>query len=129
MVPKIRVLIADDSERVRQGLRTILELTDDMEVVGEAANGLEAIQQVDQLRPNLILMDLEMPRLDGVEAAQRIKERFQPTGIIMLTIHSSDSNREKAMGAGVDAFLEKGGSTETLIKTIREIYDNLAVEK
>ena len=118
---KIRILIADDSERVKQGLHTILELADDMEVVGDAANGLEAIQQVEKLRPDLVLMDLGMPKLDGLEATQRIKERFQSTGILMLTIHSSDSNREKALQAGVDAFIEKGTPTETLIRIIREI--------
>ena len=100
--PAIRILIADDSDKVRQGLRSILEFTEDMEVVGDAVNGLKAIQQVEQLRPDLVLMDLEMPKLDGLEATQRIKERFQPTIIVMLTIHTSDSNREKAMQAGVD---------------------------
>jgi len=122
VTPKIRILIADDSERVRQGLQTILELAEDMEVVGEAANGLEAIHQVEQLRPDLVLMDMEMPNLDGLEATQRIKERFQSTIIVMLTIHTSLSNREKALQAGVDAFIEKGTSTETLVKTIRKIY-------
>jgi DNA-binding NarL/FixJ family response regulator len=122
-------LITDDSERVRQGLYSILELTDDMEVVGEAANGLEAIQQVERLRPDLVLMDLEMPIFDGLEATQRIKERFQSTGIVMFTIHSSDRNRERAIQAGVDAFIEKGGSTKTLIQMIRDVFNKLAAKK
>ena len=129
IVSKIRILIADNSDRVRQGLHSILELAEDMDVVGDAANGLEAIQQVEKLSPDLVLMDLEMPKLDGLEATQRIKKRFQSTIIVMLTIHSDDCSRVKALQAGVDAFIEKGVETETLIKMIRDIYDRLAAKE
>ena len=120
--PKITVLIVDDLDHVRQGLRTILELTDDLEVVGEAGNGFEAIQLAEQLKPDMVLMDLEMPKLDGFEATQHIKDRQLANGVVILTIHGDDSSRERAAGMGVDAFIEKGVATETLVETIRQVW-------
>lgn len=119
---KIRILIVDDLEHVRQGLRTILELTDDLEVVGEASDGLEAIRQAEQLEPDVVLMDLEMPQLDGLEATQRIKAHHPEIGVVMITIHDSASNRERAARVGVDAFVEKGIAFEVLLKTIRQVW-------
>jgi len=117
----IKVLIVDDLARVRDGLRTILELAQGMEVVGEAANGLQAVRLAEQLHPDVVLMDLEMPVLDGFEATWQIK-RHQPAGaVVVLTIHSSDDARERAARAGADAFVEKGTAVESLIETIRQV--------
>jgi DNA-binding NarL/FixJ family response regulator len=124
-VTEIRLLIVDDLEHVRQGLRTILELAEGLKVVGEACNGLEAIQQVDQLQPDVVLMDLAMPQIDGLEATQRIKATHPETGVVMITIHDTEETRELAMRAGVDTFLAKGNDTETLIQTIHEVREKL----
>jgi DNA-binding NarL/FixJ family response regulator len=118
---KIRILIVDDMAQVRQGLHTILQLSDNFEVVGEACNGLEAIRAAEQLKPEVILMDLEMPVLGGLEATRRIKEQQPEIRVVMLTIHGSDEVREQAMKAGSDAFVEKEAPTETLIEAIREV--------
>ena len=118
---EIKLLIVDDLEHVRQGLRTILELAGGLEVVGEACDGLEAIRKVDQLQPDVVLMDLAMPQIDGLEATQRIKAKHPKTGVVMITIHDNEETREQATRAGVDAFLAKGTDTEILVQAIREI--------
>jgi DNA-binding NarL/FixJ family response regulator len=120
-LPKIRILIVDDMARVRQGLRTILHLSEDFEVVGEASNGLEAIRSAEILRPDVVLMDLEMPVLGGLEATQRIKEQHPQMGMVILTIHGSEEVREQAARAGSDAFIEKEASTEYLMAAIHEV--------
>jgi DNA-binding NarL/FixJ family response regulator len=126
-VTEIKLLIVDDLEHVRQGLRTILELAGGLVVIGEACNGLEAIQQVNQLYPDVVLMDLVMPQIDGLEATERIKVQHPGTGVVMITIHDSDETREQATEAGVDAFLAKGTDTEILIQTIQEVEEKLRV--
>jgi DNA-binding NarL/FixJ family response regulator len=118
---KIRILIVDDMTQVRQGLRTILQLSEYFEVVGEACNGLEAIRAAESLKPEVVLMDLEMPELGGLEATRRIKEQQPEIGIVILTIHGSDEVQEQAMRAGSDAFVEKEAPTEHLIAAIREV--------
>jgi DNA-binding NarL/FixJ family response regulator len=118
---EIKVLIVDDLEHVRQGLRTILELEGGVVVVGEACDGLEAVQQVDQLHPDVVLMDLAMPEMDGLEATERIKAQHPATGVVIVSIHDDDETRDQATIAGVDAFLAKGNDTETLIQTIHEV--------
>jgi DNA-binding NarL/FixJ family response regulator len=120
-VTETSVLIVDDLEHVRQGLRTILELSGDLMVVGEAGDGLEAIRQANLLRPDVVLMDLAMPGMDGLEATRRIKAGHPGTGVVMITIHDGEETREQAIKAGVDAFLAKGGDTKTLIQTIFEV--------
>jgi DNA-binding NarL/FixJ family response regulator len=120
-VTEITLLIVDDLEHVRQGLRTILELAGDLTVVGEAGNGLEAIQQVKRCHPDVVLMDLGMPQMDGLEATERIKAQHPETGVLMISIHDSEETRERAARAGADAFLAKGTSTEALVQTIQEV--------
>jgi DNA-binding NarL/FixJ family response regulator len=112
-------LIVDDLERVREGLRTMLELVDDLKCVGQAGNGREALQLVEQLAPDIVLMDLEMPEMDGLEATRRIKETHPQIGVVMLTIHEDAGRRERAAQAGVNAFVAKGAAFETLLDAIR----------
>ena len=118
---KIKLMIVDDMESVRQSLSTILELTNDLEVIGEARDGLEAIQKLEVLKPDVVLMDLEMPMLDGLETTQRVKDIYQDIKVVMITIHDSTDNREKAAHVGVDAFIEKGAPTEILVETIHKV--------
>jgi DNA-binding NarL/FixJ family response regulator len=118
---KIRILIVDDKAQVRQGLRTILHLSNDFEVVGEAGNGLDAIRAAEKHRPEVVLMDLEMPVLGGLEATRRIKEQHPEIGIVILTIHGGDEVRDQAARAGANAFVEKEAPTEYLLATIRNV--------
>jgi len=116
--PAQRVLIVDDSPQVRQELRTLLTLAGDIEIVGEAADGLEAIRLAEALQPEVILMDLEMPVMDGYEAARQIKSRWPACRVVALTVHGYEAARQKASQAGVDVFLVKGVSVETLVQAI-----------
>jgi DNA-binding NarL/FixJ family response regulator len=115
----IRVLIVDDVERVRQDLRTFLTLTGDIEVVAEAGNGLEAIHLVAALRPQVVLMDLEMPVMDGFEATRQIKILQPSCRVIALTIHGGESERQLAIQAGADDFMVKGDCLASLLESIR----------
>jgi DNA-binding NarL/FixJ family response regulator len=115
----IRVLIVDDLDHVRQGLRTLLELADDLEVVGEAGGGLEAIQQAERLAPDVVLMDLEMPDLDGIAATQRIKDSQPGVAVAMITLYDDASNRRRAARAGVDVFVKKGAPIDQILAAIR----------
>ena len=85
-------------------------------------DGQEAIQLVEQLAPDIVLMDLEMPDMDGLEATRRIKEAHPQIGVVMLTIHEDAGHRERAAGAGVDAFVAKGAVFETLLAAIRQVW-------
>jgi len=123
---KIEILLVDDVESVRQGLITILQLMDDIQIVGEAGDGLEAIQLAEQLKPDVILMDLSMPKLDGFEATKRIKGELPEVGVIVFSIRDDDITRERAYAAGADAFIEKEAETQLLIEAIREVSGRTA---
>jgi DNA-binding NarL/FixJ family response regulator len=119
---KIRILIVDDLERVREGLCTSLELVDDLECVGQACDGLQAVQLAEKLAPDVVLMDLEMPEMDGLEATRCIKDNHPGIGVVMLTIHEDAGHQERAAQAGVDAFVAKGAAFETLLAAIRQVW-------
>jgi two-component system response regulator DesR len=118
--PRRRVLIVDDSALVRQELRTLLPLAGDVEIVGEAVDGQEAIRLVIALQPDVVLMDLEMPVLDGYEATRQIKVSSPFCRVVALTAHGYDAARQKASQSGVDVFLVKGGPVEDLIQAISD---------
>jgi len=113
-----RVLIVDDNLQVRQELRTLLSLAGDIEIVGEAADGREAIRLAEALQPEVILMDLEMPVLDGYQAAQKIKHLYPSCRVVALTVYGDSASRIRAAEAGVDVFLVKGVSVESLVQAI-----------
>ena len=115
-----RLLIVDDIPQVRKELRTLLSLAGEVDVVGEAGDGLEAIRLADALQPEVILMDLEMPVLDGYEAAQQIKARWPQCKVIALTVHGYEAARKKASQAGIDAFIVKGAPVETIFQMIEK---------
>jgi DNA-binding NarL/FixJ family response regulator len=123
---KIKILIVDDKEQVRRDLRMALELMEGLEVVGEAADGLEAVHQAEMLSPDLVLMDLEMPRMDGFEATRQIKDRCLARGVVALTVYGDDSARLRADRAGADAFVEKGTSLQTLSEIIWQVWGEIS---
>ena len=116
MPETIRLLLVDDQRLMRDGLRTLLELEPDLEVIGEAENGEIALKLFPELSPDVVLMDIRMPVMDGVEATRLIKERWPEVRVIVLTIHASC--RADALTAGADAFLIKGCTVADLLKAI-----------
>jgi DNA-binding NarL/FixJ family response regulator len=114
----LRVLIADDMPQVRQDLRTLLQLTDEMEIVGEAANGLEAIAQAEALRPDVVVMDLEMPEMGGIAATREIKNRGLAGKVVILSIHADCDSLQEARQAGADIFIDKASRFHGLISAI-----------
>lgn len=115
----IRVLIVDDAERVRQDLRTFLTLAGNIEIVGEACNGAEAIQLAQNLSPHVILMDLEMPIMNGFEAARQIAALKPSCRVIALTIHVGEMERQQALQAGMADVIAKGAPLDVLLRAIR----------
>lgn len=120
----IRVLIVDDAREVRQGLATTLglaarNLRPGIEVIGEAGDGREAVEQAQSLHPDVVLMDLEMPIMDGYEAARQIKANRPDCRVIALTIHAGEAERQRAFQAGADDFVVKGAPLGTLVQAIR----------
>jgi len=116
MKQRIRVLIADDRPRSRNGLKALLVTQPEIEMVGEAADGREAVQLVEECRPDVVLMDARMPVMDGLEATRLIKDRWPEVKVIVLTMHAS--YRANALAAGADAFLVKGCPAEELFEAI-----------
>lgn len=115
----IRVLIVDDQVLVRAGLRTILEEEDDIEVVGEAGDGQEAIAMAGTVAPDVILMDIRMPNMDGLEATRRICSTEAPPHIVMLTTFDLDEYVYEALRAGASGFLLKDALADDLIRAVR----------
>ena len=116
MTMQTRVLIADDRPRSRSGLRAVLALRPEIEIVGEAADGQESLRLVEEYRPDVVLMDARMPVLDGVEAARLIKERWPEVWVVVLTIDASC--RADALATGADEFLIKGCAARELLAAI-----------
>jgi len=119
---KIKIMIVDDLEHVRQGLRTIFELSEDIEIVGEANNGAEAVTLAGKYNPDVVLMDIEMPKIDGFEATQLIKNQYPGIGVVMISIHHTPEFLKRATESGVDAYLRKGIPSEVLFSTIQEVW-------
>lgn len=115
---RVRVLIVDDTPQVRRDLRQFLNLTGEMDVVGEAADGQEAIRLSAELNPDVIVMDLEMPGMDGFEATRQIKAREPAPRIVILSVHADPENVARARSAGADEFVVKGASFKVLINAI-----------
>jgi DNA-binding NarL/FixJ family response regulator len=117
----IRVLVADDHAVVRQGLRTFLGLQDDMEVVGEAADGAEAVEAVERLRPDVVLMDMVMPGVDGLEAIRRVLAARPETRVVVLTSYADEEKVVPAVRAGAAGYLLKDVQPSDLAAAIRTV--------
>src|SRR6059058_5777466 len=119
---KITVLLADDHTVVRQGLRALLAAEEDIEIVGEADNGRQAIQLVKKLLPDVVVMDIAMPVLNGLEATRQITRAVPTTKILVLSSYSDDEYVQKLTEAGAAGYLVKQTAATELIKAIREAY-------
>ncbi|MFN2223787.1 MAG: response regulator [Candidatus Promineifilaceae bacterium] len=115
----IRLLLVDDQALFREGLRILLSVHGDLEVAGEAANGKEAVELTAELKPDVILMDLRMPVLDGVEATRLVRQEHPQTAVIVLTTFDDDENVFEALRAGAAGYLLKDVSSEKLVEAIR----------
>ncbi len=123
----IRVLIADDHALFREGVHAILKAVPDIEIVGEAGTGQEAMTLASELKPNVILMDIQMPDLNGVEATQRILKTQPDMGIIIVTMLEDDDSLFSAMRAGARGYVLKGADKAEMLKSIRAVADGEAL--
>jgi len=115
----IRVLIADDHSIVREGVRMILESQDDIEVVGEAGNGREALEKARELRPDVVVMDISMPDMNGIEATTKIRAEMPATQVLGLTMHEEEGYVFQLLRAGAAGYVLKRAATEDLVTAVR----------
>ncbi|MFF0295101.1 response regulator [Kitasatospora sp. NPDC004615] len=118
----IRVLLVDDHQVVRRGLRTFLEVQDDIEVVGEAADGAEAVERAGELAPDVVLMDVKMPRVDGIEALRLLREQDNPAKVLIVTSFTEHRTMVPALRAGAAGYVYKDVDPEALAGAIRSVH-------
>lgn len=116
-----RVLIVDDHVFVRRGIQTILELFPDWELCGEASNGLDAIRLVEELQPHVVLMDVSMPGMDGIQATRILRKANSRTKIVLITLHESAELLQSGFRAGANGYLLKMDAEEELMKALRVV--------
>jgi len=120
---KIRVLLADDHTVIRTGLRLVLEQTPDITVAGEASDGMQAVALAASLNPNVVVMDLAMPNLNGIEACRQIVTSSPETGVVVLSMHSDETYVLRALKAGARGYLLKDSAAEDLVRAVRAISE------
>jgi DNA-binding NarL/FixJ family response regulator len=118
----IRIFLADDHAIVRDGLRMLLEAQPDLQVIGEATNGRDAVQQVTQLRPDVAILDITMPELNGLEAARQIRESCEETQVIILSMHGSSAHVFEALRAGARGYLLKASAGASVVDAVRAVH-------
>jgi len=116
-----RILIADDHALFRYGLKALLARAEGFEVVGEAASGEEAVKKTAQVRPQIVLMDIQMPQMNGIEATRRVVEHNPAIGVVMLTMFGDDDSVFAAMRAGARGYVLKGADAEEVLKVVRAV--------
>lgn len=121
MAEKIKVLIVDDHPIVRSGLKSLLTAESDIEVVGEATDGKEGLEQTEILQPDVVLMDISMPNMDGLNATRQIKSQFPDVQILVLSIHRSDEYFFEMLRAGASGYILKSARTNDLLEAIRVV--------
>jgi len=126
---KIKVLIADDHPVVREGLRAMLMTDQNIEVVGESGDGAEAVKMVTEKKPNVVLMDIRLPNMDGVEATRRIKDKRPATAVVVFTMYDNGAYVIDAVRAGASGYLLKDTSRELLLHTIRAVNSGATLIK
>lgn len=123
MLRKIRILLADDHAIVRQGFKLILNQQSDMIVVGEAGDGAETVQKVLELKPNLVILDIAMPRVNGVEATRRIMENCPECGVLILSMHKDAVYVRETLRAGAKGYLLKEAIDQDLLRAVRAVAE------
>ncbi|MBI4494884.1 MAG: response regulator transcription factor, partial [Chloroflexi bacterium] len=123
---RIRILLADDHAIVRAGLRLLLESQPDLEVVGEAADGHEALQRARELRPDVVVMDVAMPELNGLEATRRLKQEDPQAHVLALTMHEDERYFFEMLQAGASGYVVKGAPPGDLLQAIRSVHQGQA---
>lgn len=119
----IRVMIVDDQTLIREGIKMMLSICSDIEIVGEAQNGREAIEKLKEVSPDVILMDIRMPVMDGVEAVKRIKEMYKKIKIIILTTFNEDEYIFEGLKNGADGYILKDVRSDEIVNGIRTVYN------
>lgn len=119
---KIQVLLVDDHTLMRKGLRSLLEEEESVTVIGEAADGHQALEEVMALMPDVVLMDITMPRLNGIEATRQLKQRFPQVRVIMLTMHESEEYIFQALRAGASGYVLKGAAVAELVTAVQAVF-------
>ena len=119
---KIKVVVADDHTILRQGIKALLDNQEGIEVVGEAKDGREAIKTIEELLPDVILMDIAMPGLNGLEATRRIKKKFPKVKVVVLTMHANEEYIFQILNAGADGYLVKETAFQDLISAINAVH-------
>jgi NarL family two-component system response regulator LiaR len=127
MTQKIRILIADDHTLLRNGIRALLEDQMDIIVVGEADDGREAVRLVEQLHPNVVLMDISMPLLNGLEATRQIKREHPETNVLVLTMYDHEEYFREVLDAGASGYIIKKAAASELVAAIHAVYNGEAV--
>jgi DNA-binding NarL/FixJ family response regulator len=122
VVERIKVLVVDDHQVVRRGLRTFLEVQEDIEVVGEAADGAEGVARAEELRPDVVLMDVKMPVMDGVEALRRLRELGSPARVLIVTSFTEQRTVVPALRAGAAGYVYKDVDPDALAGAIRSVH-------
>jgi DNA-binding NarL/FixJ family response regulator len=125
----VRVLIVDDHDGFRAALASAVALVEGMEVAGEASSGEEAVDAAVALRPDVVIMDLSMPGISGIEATRRIRRRLPRMPVVILTAHADPAIGRDAMAAGAAGFVPKGSSFEALIQVVREAGGGMTVDR
>ena len=123
MSEPIKVLIVDDHTLFREGLQKLLEAYDGIQVVEQAGNGKEAIARIDEVLPDLVLMDIKMPRMNGIESIELIKKKHPELNIIALSMHEDAEYVLKAVNAGASGYIQKNISADRLVDTIKQVQD------
>ena len=123
MAPKKRIVLAEDHTILRAGLRALLSTQNNIEVVGEAGDGREAVRIVDKLKPDILLIDLSMPKLNGMEAIREIKSRHAQIKILVLTVHKSEEYITASMAAGANGYILKDASQNELLLALEYVMD------
>ncbi len=117
----MRILLADDHGIVRRGLKSLLESRPGLEVIGEAADGLEALRLCGELSPDLLIIDISMPKMNGIEVASRVQKLERPPGIIILSMHADESYIMRALAAGARGYLVKDATDEDLLPAVKAV--------
>jgi two-component system, NarL family, response regulator NreC len=123
---KIRILVADDHGVVRKGLCLQLQQHEDFEIVGQAADGRQAVEMAEQLQPNVVIMDISMPTLNGIEATAQIIRRNSRVGVVILSMHSDDSYLARVLAAGARGYLLKDSADDELPRAVRAVAGGTA---